>query len=426
MTDIELQEGITPVDVDAKILDQWQELVDSVAILLAIPAALIMRLNEKKIEVFRTSNSKGNPYKLFDNEVFFDSGLYCETVIRTDKKLYVADALKDPDWKDNPDVSLNMISYLGYPLKNSDSTPFGTLCILDDHYRKWTTDQEKVLVNFRNMIESHLDLINKANELRVINTQIAKSIEFASLIQHSIIPKDIAFKNYFTDHFVVWEPKDVVGGDIYLFNKLRDENEYILFVIDCTGHGVAGSLVTMIVRSIERQIISSIKQNNDEVNTAEVLSIFNKEIKTMLNQYDESAISNVGFDGGIIYFNKNRNIIRYSGSNTPFYYIHNNEIKILKGDKYSVGYKKSDINYEYTQYEIDTYEGMRVFVCTDGYVDQLGGEKLFPYGKKRFKDTICASDISLEEQKDIMIKSHKAYQGEESRVDDLTLVGIVI
>ena len=165
MTDEEFKKGIIPLDVNIKMITQWQELVDSIAKLLDIPAALIMRLNGDKIEVFRTSDSMNNPYKLYDNEHFFNSGLYCETVIRTDNRLYVENALEDPNWKDNPDVELNMISYLGFPIKNSDDTPFGTLCILDDHSRQWSNDQENVMINFRNMIESHLELINKTKEL---------------------------------------------------------------------------------------------------------------------------------------------------------------------------------------------------------------------------------------------------------------------
>jgi len=263
-------------------------------------------------------------------------------------------------------------------------------------------------------------------ELESINKRTIESIEYASIIQKAIIPSNDIFSKYFSDHFIVWQPKDIVGGDIYLCDELRNDDECLLFVIDCTGHGVSGAFVTMLIRSIERQIVYMIKENNDEVNTAEILKIFNKEMKTTLRQDDEDSKSNVGFDGGIIYFNKEKNIIRYSGAYTPLYYIENDELKILKGDRYSVGYKTCDINYEYTQSEISIHKGMRLFISTDGYIDQLGGEKQFPYGKKKFKNSMITSNISFEEQKDIFINNLKQYQGNESRTDDLTLLGICI
>jgi len=177
LTDIEFKKGIKPLDVNIKVITQWQELVNSIAKLLEIPAALIMRLNGTKIEVYRTSDTSGNPYKLYDAEHFFESGLYCETVIRTDDKLYVENALEDEHWKNNPDVKLDMISYLGFPIKNADETPFGTLCILDHKPRQWSADQENVLINFRDMIESHLELLAKTKELKRVNRTLENHLE---------------------------------------------------------------------------------------------------------------------------------------------------------------------------------------------------------------------------------------------------------
>jgi len=174
MTDSELQSGIDAFDINNDILKQWQEIVNSLAKLMNVPAALIMRLNEKKIEILRMSDSKNNPFKLLDNKHFFNSGLYCETVIRADKRLYVPDALKDEDWKDNPDIALNMVSYLGFPIKHADSTPFGTLCILDDHERTWSLEEENVIIQFRNMIENHLKLISTVEQVSILNESLQR------------------------------------------------------------------------------------------------------------------------------------------------------------------------------------------------------------------------------------------------------------
>ena len=107
----------------------WQEIVDIMAEIINIPAGLIMRLNDPHIEVFLSSETKGNPYRPGDKEKVWDSGLYCETVIKTKDKLLVPNALQDRNWNSNPDIKLNMISYLGFPILLPDGKPFGTICV---------------------------------------------------------------------------------------------------------------------------------------------------------------------------------------------------------------------------------------------------------------------------------------------------------
>ena len=127
--------------------------------LIGIPAALIMRLVESDIEVFISSQSDGNPYRFGDHEHFFGSGLYCETVINTNDKLRIPNALADEKWKNNPDVKLNMISYLGFPILLPDGNPFGTICVLDNKENAYSETYENLIKNFREIIQSQLELI---------------------------------------------------------------------------------------------------------------------------------------------------------------------------------------------------------------------------------------------------------------------------
>lgn len=147
------------VPVPDSVLADWQSIVDTMAELSIIPAGLIMRLVDDDIEVYVSSQTDGNPYTPGDREHFFDSGLYCETVINSQEPLLIPDALADPDWKDNPDVKLDMISYLGYPITLPDKTPFGTLCILDNKSNAYTETIKRLMRRFRDLIQSHLDLL---------------------------------------------------------------------------------------------------------------------------------------------------------------------------------------------------------------------------------------------------------------------------
>jgi hypothetical protein len=109
--------------------------------------------------VFASSHTKGNPYHPGEKETFQDSGLYCETVINTNHKLLVPNALKDDHWKENPDIKLNMISYLGFPIILPDGSPFGTICILDTKENAYGTIIEKLIESFRNLIQKDLELL---------------------------------------------------------------------------------------------------------------------------------------------------------------------------------------------------------------------------------------------------------------------------
>jgi len=147
------------ISVPNDIQENWQEIVNILAELCSVPAALIMRLSDTDIEVLLSNTSEGNPYHPGDKEHFEGSGLYCETVIKSKDKLLVPDALADEHWKNNPDVKLNMISYLGLPIFLPGEKPFGTICILDKKRNEYSKVMEQLMLKFKNMIESHLGMI---------------------------------------------------------------------------------------------------------------------------------------------------------------------------------------------------------------------------------------------------------------------------
>ncbi len=147
------------LEVPADILENWQGIANILAEMIGIPAALVMRFTDPYIEVFVSSKSKGNPYHPGAKEVLYGSGLYCETVIKTQSKLHVPDALADASWSNNPDVKLDMISYLGFPILLPNKKPFGTICVLDNKPNEYSKTTEKLMLKFRNLIESHLELV---------------------------------------------------------------------------------------------------------------------------------------------------------------------------------------------------------------------------------------------------------------------------
>lgn len=147
------------IEIPDTVLNKWQNMVDAMAVLINVPAGLIMRISESDIEVFVSSQSEKNPYKKGEKEHLLGSGLYCEEVIRSKKELLIPNALTDNQWKNNPDIKLNMISYLGFPLLYPDKDSFGTICVLDSKENAYSTTYENLIVSLKEVIEGHLELL---------------------------------------------------------------------------------------------------------------------------------------------------------------------------------------------------------------------------------------------------------------------------
>lgn len=138
-------------------LDKWQEIVDLIANIMDVPATLIMKTENQFMEVFISSQTENNPYIVGDKEKW--DGLYCKTVIKSQNKLRIPNALKNKKWDKNPDIKLGMIAYLGFPVNFPDNTPFGTICVLDTKERQFSDENEKLLLQFKKVIELDLALI---------------------------------------------------------------------------------------------------------------------------------------------------------------------------------------------------------------------------------------------------------------------------
>ena len=155
-------------EIDLKeIVEEWQGIVDLMARIIQVPAALIMRLHKGDLEVFVSSNTEGNPYKVGEKEVMENSGLYCETVVKRKSMLKIPNALIDDEWKNNPDIDLNMISYLGFPLLYPSGEIFGTICVLDNKENHYTREYEELLQSFKRLIERELEVLTKNVQLKI-------------------------------------------------------------------------------------------------------------------------------------------------------------------------------------------------------------------------------------------------------------------
>jgi len=285
--------------------------------------------------------------------------------------------------------------------------------------------QVNIEKSIKNRDTIYVITLNDITELEQAKISLEDSIEYASHIQHSLVPNNELFRKYCDDFFVIWHPRDVVGGDIYLLEELRNDDEMMLMVVDCTGHGVPGAFVTMLVKAIERQIVGRINNSDEVVNPAKLLSVFNKSMKHLLKQENKDSISNSGFDGGLLYYNKKENKLIYAGAKTPLYVVQNGELKVYKSDRHSLGYKRSNSSYEFTNYIIDITGNTQIYITTDGFIDQIGDGNGFSFGKTNFTNLINEYSMEiLSDQQEIFLDALLEHQGETPANDDITVVSL--
>jgi len=275
-----------------------------------------------------------------------------------------------------------------------------------------------------------LDDLNKNLEQKVVertqqlndkNKQIMDSINYAQNIQFSILPKEELMRRYLSEHFIIWKPRDIVGGDFYWFEVF--EENYLIAVGDCTGHGVPGSLMTMTTNSV----LSRIVEGTCHDNPARILKELNLIMRATLSQDLKTTLTDDGLDIAVCYIMPKGKKMVFSGAKIPIYWCVEDEVNAIKGDRQSIGYKRSKKDFEYTNHEIGIEKNSTFYLTTDGFIHQNGGEKDFSFGRKRFKDILSKnSRRPLEEQKKILEFELKKYQGNELQRDDITVLGFKI
>src|SRR5215469_3140729 len=175
------------IQVPPETVAKWQQIVDLLAHLLHVPSALVMKVEPPNIKVFVSSESDGNPYEPTET-ASLNTGLYCETVMKTRQALLVPDALADEEWKSNPDIKLGMISYLGFPVAWPDGRIFGTICVLDNKRNEYNELYRKLLSQCRDVLQGDLRWLTTLGEQ--LTTQKAYLDDLFALVPEAIAMVD--------------------------------------------------------------------------------------------------------------------------------------------------------------------------------------------------------------------------------------------
>ncbi|MDD3168765.1 MAG: cache domain-containing protein, partial [Eubacteriales bacterium] len=260
-------------------------------------------------------------------------------------------------------------------------------------------------------------VLERTRELNEQNLKIQDSIEYAKMIQQTILPDDTEIGKALKDYFIIWQPRDIVGGDLYWMRKFDDG--FTVAVGDCTGHGVPGALMTMAVNAILDRVVDDICHDDPAL----ILSELNRLLHQTLSTGSGKAELQDGMDAGIIYVS-NRGEILYSGARISLFIIENGESRELKGISYTIGTDVNHMGKSFVNQSVQLNSGMSFYLATDGFKDQVGGEKHLPFGKKGMLTVLkTIQQCTMEEQKEILWSTYEDYRKEEILRDDVTMFG---
>tara|TARA_B100000809_G_scaffold242472_1_gene266586 strand:- start:3108 stop:5204 length:2097 start_codon:yes stop_codon:yes gene_type:complete len=269
------------------------------------------------------------------------------------------------------------------------------------------------------IIRSKNKIINEINEeLHAQKQEITDSINYASRIQNAILPSSELIKECLPDSFLFYKPKDIVAGDFYWLEKIGDK--LIFAVADCTGHGVPGAIMSVICSNA---LSSAVKEYN-LYSPEKILNKVNDIVKEALHNKSEEVRD--GMDISLCVWDKTTNILQFSGAYNPFYYCRNNELNILKADRMPIG-KYIQTEKTFTLQEIELQKGDVIYLHTDGYPDQFGGEKGKKFKTKQFREMLLKiHSKTIQNQLKIVAETLENWKGDLEQIDDICLLGFKV
>jgi len=262
------------------------------------------------------------------------------------------------------------------------------------------------------------DIIQEKGEaIEEAYNNIHDSLEYSKYIQRAMLPSNEFFNSKFSDHFIYFQPKDIVSGDFY-WGQEQDGCVYVA-AVDCTGHGVPGAMVSIIgYNGLNRCLKElNLKQPSKILNN---LSDFVEE-----SLFNEEKEMKDGMDMALCSFDLKNNVVNYAGANNSIYVVSNGELKEYKSNKRPVG--KFPSKNEFKEEKIEVNKGDAVYLFSDGYADQFGGAKGKKMKYKAFREILTSFAMEpMEVQMELVKKRFEDWKGDLEQIDDVCIIGIRI
>ena len=347
--------------------------------------------------------------------------------------------IKTPFWKSLWFILLliatvTLVTYLGVKWKINQLIKKQKILELKIQEATQIIEEEKLLIE-----EQNTQIFKQKDLLEEQHREIKQSIDYAQLIQEASLPEK-KITDLIPDSFLFYQPRDVVSGDFYWW---REKDDFILFCIaDSTGHGIPGAFISLIGTILSNEIFHSKKL----LYPNQILDELNKTIQITLKQHLPNPKIKDGMDLSFCCFNKKLNKLYFSGANNPLWLVRKKDTELInngkiippnytnndsdsnlfeiKGDKQPIGLHAVK-QHPFTLHEIEVKEGDELYLFTDGYADQFGGERNKKFMSKRFKHLLTLNNgLPMQKIKTLVDLNFTTWKGHNAQVDDVCVVGI--
>jgi serine phosphatase RsbU (regulator of sigma subunit) len=269
--------------------------------------------------------------------------------------------------------------------------------------------------NFRRKKKDNLIIMSQKNLVEQKNREILDSIEYALRIQTAILPPTKIVKQYLENSFILYKPKDIVAGDFYWMETVGD---LVLFAAcDCTGHGVPGAMVSVVCHNALNRAVR-------EFGLTQPAAILDKTAEIVLENFSKSEEEiQDGMDISICSFNTKSKLLEWAGANNPLWFISNGNLTETKADKQCIGY--NDNIKPFTNHQFNLDKETNIYLFTDGFADQFGGQPERKLTKNRFRELLMGMQhLTIQQQSFELDNFIKNYKNEIEQTDDILIIGV--
>jgi len=292
------------------------------------------------------------------------------------------------------------------------------------------SEQKEEIESQRDEIEAQRDLVFAQKK------EITDSIGYAQRIQTAILPQENYLDKIIPEYFVLFKPRDIVSGDFYWIKEV--DSSIIIVAADGTGHGVPGAFMSMLGITLLNELLVEGKVNKP----GEILGQLRDKVKSMLVQKGTIRDQKDGMDMAIAVIDKEKRELQFAGAYHPLYFIRDKDqitgkepgsdsalegedatLFELKGDKQPIGIHW--VENDFTNQKVRLKENDTVYVFSDGYVDQYGGEQRKKFKTQKFKELLLSvQSKSMEKQKEDIEETFELWRGNNEQIDDVCVIGV--
>ena len=268
------------------------------------------------------------------------------------------------------------------------------------------------------------ELMKQKDELEKINKNLTSSIRYAQFIQQAVLPSPDFWKQFIPEYFILYLPRDIVSGDFYWIKQV---NNYIAVVAaDCTGHGVPGAFMSMLGVALLNEIVRLDKNPS----ASEILNELRHRLKLSLHQDRMMGRGADGMDMALCIIDLEKKDLQYAGANSPAYIVRKDKNDIpelihLRPDRMPVGVHLKEKSFSHQKFQLKTDDSLYLF--SDGFVDQFGGEKGIKYKPGRFREFLLSiNGATMSRQRELLFEEYDNWRSGTKQLDDILVMGFKI